>query len=223
MNAKAASAAQGSSATCDALVADRHPLFSLGLASLLRDAGYEQVTVLPPGDEDILAAAKRHGAALLIVGEESNRTKGADIFAALRQAGDDRPVILLTENAASARTLAAIKSGINGLLPKDASVETIRECLREVREGRRWIDRRHLQSALAQALGTEDPKDRFAGLTDRERQVVNLVTENLSNAEIADRLGISTGTVKVHCHNIYSKLGLDNRVNLMLMAREEAG
>jgi DNA-binding NarL/FixJ family response regulator len=63
--------------------------------------------------------------------------------------------------------------------------------------------------------------DVLAGLTKREVEVVRLAVTGLANKEIATQLFISTGTVKIHLHHVYEKLGLDNRVALILFAQEK--
>jgi DNA-binding NarL/FixJ family response regulator len=58
-------------------------------------------------------------------------------------------------------------------------------------------------------------------LTPREIETVRLVAEGQSNREIADKLGLQEGTVKIHLHNVYKKLGIDNRVDLTLYAQKK--
>jgi DNA-binding CsgD family transcriptional regulator len=77
-----------------------------------------------------------------------------------------------------------------------------------------------LQRALEQARGKADDRDRFSVLTAREYDVVKLLAQNVRTRDVAERLGISGGTVKVHLHNIYEKLGLNTRVDLAFLLRD---
>lgn len=203
---------------CDVLIADSHPLYSKGLATVLNDAGCTKVTVLS-NREDVLEATAAEDPEVLIVSENLRDRKGCEIFRELREAGDERPVILLSEQGPSAQKISAIELGINGLIGKDVRPEEMRECFSEVRRGGRWIDRNHLQSALEVALGTKSVAHRDLGLTPREHQVLHLISLDRSNKEIAERLGIAASTIKVHLHNIYRKLGLGNRRELNRLIR----
>jgi DNA-binding CsgD family transcriptional regulator len=64
------------------------------------------------------------------------------------------------------------------------------------------------------------PDERIASLTAREREVVRMIASGLRNRDIGERLSISENTVKVHLHNIYEKLGVEGRMELLLLAQE---
>ena len=76
------------------------------------------------------------------------------------------------------------------------------------------------QRALDHATGNDKNGGPLDKLTPRERSIVQMVGDNLRTRVIADRLGISEGTVKVHLHNAYEKLGVGSRVEIVLMMRE---
>jgi DNA-binding NarL/FixJ family response regulator len=97
-------------------------------------------------------------------------------------------------------------------------VELIGECVRKVARGERWIEQNSAERVIERvAGGAAAGKDGV--LTSRERQIGKLAATGLRNREIADRLGISAGTVKVHLHNVYRKLGVRGRVQLATYAR----
>jgi len=99
--------------------------------------------------------------------------------------------------------------GIRGVLSRAASAETHIRCLREVAAGNLWIDR-ELTSRL--------PDVRRIDLTPRERQLMALLAQGLKNKEIAWKLGISEGTVKVYLSRLYPKVGANDRFELGLVA-----
>ena len=103
-----------------------------------------------------------------------------------------------------------------------ARTSALLECVRQVYQGKRWMDPETLARGLSGALPR--PQGTGAGeaaLTAREREVVRLVGQGMRNKEIAERLSISEGTVKIHLHNVYDKLGVDGRLELLLTAQQK--
>jgi DNA-binding NarL/FixJ family response regulator len=101
--------------------------------------------------------------------------------------------------------------------------ETLVRCVREVHGGERWLDNRSVVRALERIARREAGAARVAGVvTPRELEIIRMIAGGLRNKEIAARLSISEGTVKIHLHNIYEKLQLDGRLALLLYAREHA-
>jgi DNA-binding NarL/FixJ family response regulator len=96
------------------------------------------------------------------------------------------------------------------------------QCVRQVHAGGVWLEKNSVSTALAKVLQNEGRRQEVAQiLTPREIEIVKHVAGGLRNMEIAKRLFISEGTVKIHLHNIYQKLNLDNRTKLMRYAQEK--
>ncbi|MBW2472263.1 MAG: response regulator transcription factor, partial [Deltaproteobacteria bacterium] len=103
---------------------------------------------------------------------------------------------------------------------KDTAPQLLVECIREVAAGREWLDRGSLTRALAGLMRREEGASQAAAvLSPRELEIVRLVAASLRNKEIARKLAITEGTVKIHLHNIYQKLEIDSRVALTLWAQ----
>ena len=124
-------------------------------------------------------------------------------------------VILLTASAADSQLKRAVYQGAWGIMLKDFAADVLLECIDTVAGGTRWLP----EDLLGPALEREEARQRSAGtisrlLTGREQEVAQLVAAGLSNKEIARRLSLSEGTVKIHLHNIYGKLEVSNRTNL---------
>jgi DNA-binding NarL/FixJ family response regulator len=94
--------------------------------------------------------------------------------------------------------------------------------VRRVNQGEQWIDRETLSRAFGRVV-MRDSVAREAGrsLTPRELEIVRMIAQGLRNKAVAERLSISEGTVKIHLHNIYEKLGVDGRLELVLFAQEK--
>ncbi|MHB1432550.1 MAG: response regulator [Streptosporangiaceae bacterium] len=141
------------------------------------------------------------------------------------QAGDRPRVLMLTTFDLDEYAYAALKAGASGFLLKDVPPEELLFGIRSVHSGdavvapsvtRRLIDR------FAPMFPTSDDQSsaELAGLTGREREVLVLIAQGLSNAEIADKLFVSAATVKTHVGRVLAKLGLRDRVQAVVFAYE---
>jgi two-component system nitrate/nitrite response regulator NarL len=200
------------------LVAEDDPLTRSGIELLLRGAGYEIVATAATGTAalDELARSRPD---LLILDIQMPERSGLDVLRTLRNRGDNRPVILLTGNITDGAAKEAMALGVNGLVIKSTAPRDLTICLETVIGGRRWLDQEVLQRAMEQALTGEGPRDPLDGLSSRERAIAALIQRGLKNKEIAAELGLTEGTVKVHLHNIYEKLGVRGRTELVLLAQ----
>jgi two-component system nitrate/nitrite response regulator NarL len=102
-------------------------------------------------------------------------------------------------------------------ISKEAAPEILVQSLREVAGGRRLLPLPTADQAVCREQSAI-PENALAVLTDRERQIMRLVSEGLSNKEIGRRLNITDGTIKVHLHHIFQKLEISNRTVLAAMA-----
>ena len=201
------------------LIADDHPIIVAGLKMLLRGTEYEVVCEVADG-EDVLAAVADGRPDIVLLDQQMPNKSGIEIYEALRASGDRTPVVLLTGNITEDSAMAAIESGIDGLVFKYTAPDQLVTCLHEVREGRRWIDQGLLRRALDRALEHKEKAAFLSRLSPREQEIVRLLAAGLRNDEIGERLGITLGTVKVHLHNVYGKLGLSDRTDLMQLIRD---
>ena len=201
------------------LLADDHPFLLAGVESVLRGSGYRVIAKLPDG-EAALAALGTARPDLLILDVKMPKRDGIDVLLTLRARGDNRPVILLTASLDDHRLLEAVKAGVNGVGLKEGAEDILLQCLDAVRAGKRWIEKELLERALDLSLKGGRRPDPLGALAARERAIVRLVAQGRRNREIADDLGMTEGTVKVYLHNIYQKLGVENRTELAVLATD---
>ncbi|GGR93887.1 DNA-binding response regulator [Micromonospora fulviviridis] len=141
-----------------------------------------------------------------------------------RPAGGRPRVLVLTTFDTEADAFAALRAGASGFLLKNVPPEDLLAAIRVVAEGDSVVApsiTRRLLDRFAGQLGpapTEDP--RLAQLTEREREVLLLVAQGLSNAEIAARVHVAEATVKTHVGRILAKLQLRDRVQAVVLAYE---
>lgn len=200
------------------LIADDHPIIVSGLKAVLDGTRYEVVAAVATGEE-VIPAAERLDPDILLLDVSMPGWSGIDVLRALRAAGSKRPVVLLTAALDDQALIEAVRLGVEGIVLKEGAHQLLIPCLDAVREGRRWIQQDLLQRALDLQMRGGAAPDPLRGLSERERAIAGLVARGLRNRDIAERLGVNEGTVKVHLHRIYRKLGVGSRTELVLHIR----
>ena len=201
------------------LVADDDPLTMAGITTLLDKTNFTVVATVNTGAAvlDALPGARPE---LLILDNDMPERSGLDVLRTLRSKGHDRPVVLLTSRLNDELAREAVKLSVNGIVIKSTAPRDLLVCLESVVQGRRWIDQEVMQRVMEQAMSPDAPRDPFDALSARERAVASLVQRGLRNKEVASELGLTEGTVKVHLHKVFDKLGIRGRTELILLAQE---
>ncbi|HVT45277.1 MAG TPA: response regulator transcription factor [Thermoanaerobaculia bacterium] len=202
------------------VLADDHPIVLNGLEQLLQlEADFEVAGRCLDG-ETTLAVVRELKPEVLILDVRMPGKDGLDVLRALRREGSTTRIVILTAAIDDRQILEAVTLGIDGIVLKEAAPRVLVDAIRKVHGGGQWLEP-DLVVRLAQSLTTRkeapDPRD---VLTPRELQIVRMVAEGLRNKEIAERLGITEGTVKIHLHAIYEKLSVDGRLRLTLYAHQ---
>lgn len=200
------------------LIADDHPIIVSGLEAVLRDTDYRVVGSVGDGARVIETVAAT-SPEILLLDVSMPGMCGLEILRALRAEPSPLQIVLLTAALDNADLLEAVRLGVNGIVLKESAHAQLVECLDQVRSGGRWIDRTLLQRALDLTVAGEASGDPLAALSERERIITSLVSQGLRNREIATRLGMNEGSLKVSLHRIYRKLRVENRTELAIRAR----
>jgi DNA-binding NarL/FixJ family response regulator len=153
---------------------------------------------------------------------------GAQATARVRQILPDTQVLVLTTYADDESLFPALQAGARGYLTKDASAEEIEQAIRALHAGRTHLDAAVQERLLAAALdarealpkGPEPAQELPDQLTPREAEVLKLIAQGLSNAEIAAALVVSGATVKTHVNRIFFKTGVRDRAQAVRYAFE---
>ena len=204
------------------VLADDHPIVLHGLQQLFARHGDFSVVATCADGAAAVDAVKAHHPDVLVLDLRMAPWNGLDVLRALAKEQQACRTVLLTAAVADDEVVEAMKLGAVGLVLKEASPETLLDCIRRVHRGEQWIERETVTRAFKRVLNREAAvSEAEAALTPREVEIVRMVSRGLRNKAIAERLAISEGTVKVHLHNIYEKFGVDGRLELVLCAQEK--
>ncbi len=206
------------------LVGDRQPLVADAIAAMLIQHGHE-ITTRAANGADAAAAIASSGIDIALLDIELADPSPLTLLARrptkARTAGNAGPaIVLVVPGPGHASASAAIAARPDGLVLKSSSAAALHECIGAIIAGGRWIDP---AAAAATAAAAARIASAHSGLlTRRESEIARLVATGERNRSIGDRLGISEGTVKMHLHNVYAKLGIETRTQLAMDERVRA-
>jgi DNA-binding NarL/FixJ family response regulator len=188
------------------------------LTAALRDAPDIEVVGCARSIQEALKSAENGEIDVALVGIRMAEQGALKVTEAIGQADPQIKVLVFGLSDEHEQILPFIEAGAAGYVQKDDSVAELMDAIRAAHSGKALVSP-EIAAALIQRLtkwahlipegGSEMIE--LGKLTPREREVLDLLMENLSNHEIAERLSIETGTVKLHIHNILRKLGVNSR------------
>ena len=202
------------------VLSDDHPLILNGLENLFRLEKDFKVVARCLDGEEAVKAVRKHKPDVLVLDIRMPGTDGLSLLRGMKKEKLSTRVVLLTGALDEDELAEAVRLGVRGLVLKEMAPKLLVQCIRQVHAGELWLEKRSVTSALEKLLQREAGQREVALLlTPREIEIVKQVAAGLRNIEIAKRLFISEGTVKMHLHNIYQKLGVDSRINLTRYAQ----
>jgi DNA-binding NarL/FixJ family response regulator len=202
------------------VLADDHPPILQGLTLLLRQEPDLEVLAGCRDGEETLQAVRQFQPDILILDILMPGKDGLAVLRELRQLEISTRVILLTAAIDEDNLLEAMRLGVGGVVLKEMAVPLLIQCVRKVYAGDQWLERHSIGRAMEKMLRREAGTREVAKLlTPRELEIVRLAASGLRNKEIAGKLAISEGTVKIHLHRSYEKLHVDSRIALLRYAQ----
>ncbi|MER8184546.1 response regulator transcription factor [Kitasatospora sp. NPDC094015] len=208
------------------LVADDEPLIRAGIRLILGSAEDIEVVAEAADGRQALDLARTHAVDVVLLDIQMPVLDGLSALAELPRVAPGTRALVLTTFGERENVLRAISAGGAGFLLKDTAPAELIQAVRAAATGHAFLSpaaTRHIVDSLAAGpAGTrgEAARRRLAVLSERERQVVELLGEGLSNADAGARLHMSEATVKTYVSRILAKLDCDNRVQAALLARD---
>lgn len=203
------------------VLADDHTLFRQGVARLLADlTGYVVVGDAADGVE-ALAQVGALAPDVLVLDIDMPRLNGIDAARELTRQQADTHIVMLSARADEMYVTRALKAGASAYVLKTSDVAELVLALDAVTQGRTFVSpavSQTLVDGLVRRGGQPAPETRLDALTPRERAVLQLIAEGLSNKEAAEALSISPATVETHRARLMQKLSVRNTAGLVLFA-----
>jgi two-component system response regulator NreC len=202
------------------VLADDHPVVRQGLRALLeREAGF---SVIGEAADGLQAAdlVERTKPDVLVLDLVMPGLGGLDVAREVVRRSPRTRVVILSMHASEAFVVQAFRSGASAYVLKDSSTAELVRAIREVLAGRRHLSPPLSDTAIEVyvARAKQGEVDVYERLTSRERQVLHLAAEGLSNPAMGERLGISPRTAQTHRAHVMEKLGLRTRRDLIVYA-----
>jgi NarL family two-component system response regulator LiaR len=201
------------------LLVDDHAMLRRGLSFFLK--GYDDLELVGEASsgQQAIAHCAQVETDVVLMDMVMPDMDGAEATRLIRQQNPDIQVIALTSFQEEDLIQRALQAGAIGYLLKNVSAEDLSQAIREAHAGRSTLAPEATE-ALIQATRKRVSQADY-GLTEREREVLALMAEGLSNNEIAERLVISVATAKFHVHGILRKLGVSSRTEAVALAWQQ--
>jgi len=212
-----------SAPTINIVISDDHALFREGLRKLLEaEPGIQIVGEAVDGEETVkvVRQVKPH---VLLLDLSLPKLSGLEVLAQLSKLELQTRTIMLTAAIEREQVVEALQLGVRGIVLKHSALQLLLKSIRCVNEGQYWVgqegvsDLIHALRRMKPSRGAPEAPRNF-GLSSREMEVIALIVAGYTNKDSARELGISENTAKHHLTNIFDKLGVSNRLELVLYA-----
>jgi DNA-binding NarL/FixJ family response regulator len=208
------------------LIVDDDPMVRAGLLSML--GGTPELLIVGEAADGAaaIAAVAEHRPDVVLMDIAMRTMNGLDATEVLRKNAGAPEIIILTTFGSDEHLLRALRAGAAGFLLKDAAPAQIVDAVRRVASGEPMLSGKVTRQLIDYVSGPgphsagAEARAALTGLTDREREVAGAIAEGKTNAEIAAELFMSVPTVKTHISRLLTKLELNNRVQIALLAHD---
>jgi two-component system nitrate/nitrite response regulator NarL len=201
------------------LVADREGIFRLGLKKLLAMEDDLRVVAEATSAGEVLARAEPFRPDLAFIQEEILAESSSNLVTAIHAMAPRCKVVATTSSSTDQASRHHVCSGAAGVILKTADPQLFVKCARRVHKGETWIPKGQVPTTAKPLEAHHDNQPRPVDtLTTREKTIISCMMQGLHNREISKHLTISEQTVKNHLGNIYNKVGVSDRLELVLYA-----
>lgn len=201
------------------LLVEDDELFRLGLAVRLQQEPTLKIVAEAEDGETAVDLANRHPLDLVLLDVGLPRMSGLEACRQIKLQHPNLPILALTSRSDSTLISRLIETGIQGFCLKGIDAQTLILAIRSVVAGASWWDSQatqEIRTAFTPGIADLSSQIKHSLLTEREQEILTLMAAGNSNQDIADRLYIAPGTVRVHVHAIVNKLGVRDRTQAIL-------
>jgi len=202
------------------LVADDHAIFRDGLRKLLEVADDVQIIGEASNGVECVKMLQKLKPDILLLDLRMPEKDGLGVLEEVNFDSLPTRVIVLTAAEDDRDVVRAMRLGARGVVLKQSASDLLLKSIRKVSDGEIWLDNRMTAEVIDAFKKSSESGQRREKplLSDREKEIVQLVAQGFRNREIGEKLFISEQTVKNHLHNIFDKLGVSDRLELALYA-----
>lgn len=200
----------GSNDRVTVLVADDHPIYREGIVRAIKDRPDLELVGEAGDGREALEQVKRLTPAVAVLDIRMPGMDGTQVLSAIKRDGLETQVLFLSAFMEPELAYKTVASGARGYLSKESSRQEVCEAIAEIARGG-TVFAAEAQAGLAQQIQERERTGGPPRLTEREAEVLQLVSQGLSAPDIGKHIHLSTTTVKSHLHSLYEKLGVSDR------------
>lgn len=201
------------------VLVDDHQMFRDGVKAVLTDEEQIEIVGEVGNGNDLYALLKETDVDLIITDISMPEISGIEIVNYVSEAYPNIKMLILSMHSNEEFITKALKSGANGYLPKDTSMNELLDAIYTIHTGENYFNKNISDTILKSVINkSKNTLGEGKELTKREKEIITLVVDGLTNKEIADKLNISIRTVDSHKNNIMQKLQLKSSVELVKYA-----
>ena len=199
------------------LIVDDHALVRMGIRRLLDDLPDMIVVAEAENGEVALALVKKHHPDVVLLDMKMPGIDGWEVTRRLKKSNPDIKIIAVTSMNVEPLPIRVLQLGAMGFLTKESGAEEMADAIRKVFKGERYLSAVIAQKMAISSL-QESQESPFACLTERETQVMLMITRGLNMQDMVDRLFLSGKTINGYRYRMFEKLGIKNDVELTYLA-----
>lgn len=203
----------------DLLIVDDHAMFREGLARSLERQPDLRIVGQFAGPAEALAALAASGAAVVLLDVDLGSERALDFVNAAKRHGFAGQILIVTAGISDQEAIYLIQAGVAGIVHKHSSTEMLCEAIRKVARGEAWLEDKYL-GPLFRFVDRSRPAAR-PKLRERDRMVLRFILQGLTNRQIAERLELTEGAIKATLRQVFAKLGVRTRAQMVKVALEQ--
>lgn len=200
------------------IISDDHALIREGLKQLLEFDGDISVIEEAANGEECIEKVVRYNPDVLLLDINMPKKNGIEVLENIRDRGLNQKVIILTVHNEVEYMLKAMDLGVNGYILKDSCSSEIKQAIYSVIKGEVFIQKELVPVLNSKLLKRDIDKEKIKSLTNRELEILKLVSYGKSNKDLASDLNISERTVKNHLSSLFKKIDVEDRTQAAVFA-----